>query len=378
MAKRTITLVNQTGSPVGLKLYGGIEVPASGTIDVGGGPEPLVGMDELQRSQEIYNYVDGNTLLVQINGTTLTKSESLEFLEGLSIASNYDVDTVTSPPITGDSLVFDGTNWVPSSGAGGAGSNNYVFAYDTTIQDAGAQHAEGDVILTGGASGSVDSITVNGVEIMSGSEPFDTDLNTTAANIAQNISNFTSTPNYSAISIGPVVDIFAVDSGTGPNGFVITSAATIITTTDVDMSGGTEKTSNTYAPVFFSSNGQLDGWTHNINTAAFKCNVTSQYAATVEFNVEKSGSGSPEASLVVTIDGTQIPGSHQGMDITSNNTAFSLSRTFLFNANAGQVLEVDFAANIGGGGNNVFIVPAPDPTGTSLQISATLTIRRLT
>lgn len=98
--------------------------------------------------------------------------------------------------------------------------------------------ATGTVTLTGGASGSVDDITVNGVSIMSASVPFDTDLDTTATAVAANITAHTSSPNYTAAANGAVITITAVTTGSGPNGFAVVSTATTITTTDVDMAGG--------------------------------------------------------------------------------------------------------------------------------------------
>src|SRR3990167_5916230 len=42
----------------------------------------------------------------------------------------------------------------------------------------------GSVTLTGGAAGSVDTLTVNGIDILGGSVPFNTSLNQTAADVA--------------------------------------------------------------------------------------------------------------------------------------------------------------------------------------------------
>ncbi len=103
----------------------------------------------------------------------------------------------------------------------------------------GSDVATGTVTLTGGAAGSVDDITVNSVSIMSGAEAFDTDLTETARNVATNINAHTSSPNYSATQLGVVVTIRSDVVGTGPNGYVVSSSTTIITTTDANMSGGT-------------------------------------------------------------------------------------------------------------------------------------------
>lgn len=91
----------------------------------------------------------------------------------------------------------------------------------------------GSVNLTGGGSGSVDGITVNGVEIMSGAVSFDTDLATTATAVAANINANTSSPNYTANAVGTLIRIRALVENT----FAVVSSTTTITTTDVNMSG---------------------------------------------------------------------------------------------------------------------------------------------
>ena len=98
--------------------------------------------------------------------------------------------------------------------------------------------ATGTVTLTGGAGGSVNNVTVNGVTITSGGVLFTTDLATTATAVAANITAYTSTPNYTATAVGPVITITASDAGQGPNGFVVATSTTTITATTTDMSGG--------------------------------------------------------------------------------------------------------------------------------------------
>jgi hypothetical protein len=92
--------------------------------------------------------------------------------------------------------------------------------------------ATGTVTLNSGGAGSVDGITVNSVAIMSGAESFDTDLSTTATNVASNITANTSSPNYTATADGAVITITAVTKGAATNGYVVSSSATTIATTD--------------------------------------------------------------------------------------------------------------------------------------------------
>jgi len=102
-----------------------------------------------------------------------------------------------------------------------------------------AAAATATVTLTGGAAGSVDSITVDGVNIMSGAVSFTTDLPTTAAAVASNINAHTSSPEYTAAAVGAVITISAaIGAGSDPNGYALVVTTTTITQTHTDMSGG--------------------------------------------------------------------------------------------------------------------------------------------
>jgi hypothetical protein len=83
--------------------------------------------------------------------------------------------------------------------------------------------AAGFVSLTSGTS-AVDQISVNSVNIMSGSVAYTTDLDTTATNVATNINAHTSTPNYDASAIGSIITITPKTTlGTDFNGFAVVS-----------------------------------------------------------------------------------------------------------------------------------------------------------
>lgn len=107
------------------------------------------------------------------------------------------------------------------------------------IAGAAPSAATGTVTLTGGGAGSVDSITVNGVEVLGAAVPYNTDLNTTATDVATQINSFTSSPEYTAAAVGPVITITAASGlGSNPNGFVIVVSSTTITTAKTNMGGG--------------------------------------------------------------------------------------------------------------------------------------------
>lgn len=114
-----------------------------------------------------------------------------------------------------------------------------------TITDASGAHtnevkATGSVELTGGASGSVDTITVDSVAILPAAVPFNTSLAQTAQDVADAINNGQSFPEYTAeVLSGSTITISAkLGVGTGANGLVVASTVTTITKTDTNMSGG--------------------------------------------------------------------------------------------------------------------------------------------
>lgn len=98
--------------------------------------------------------------------------------------------------------------------------------------------ATGTVTLSG-SSGSVDSITVDSVEILGAAVSFDTDLATTAAAVAAQINKYKSVPNYTASSSGAVVTIKAPRGmGALANSLTVDSTCTTLVGTDVNTSGG--------------------------------------------------------------------------------------------------------------------------------------------
>lgn len=98
--------------------------------------------------------------------------------------------------------------------------------------------ATGSVTLAG-SSGSVTNLTVNGVAIIDNPVPFNGTLSQTAADLAAEINNALSAPDYTATASGAVVTLTAVrGTGAAVNGFVVATTKTTLTSTDVNMAGG--------------------------------------------------------------------------------------------------------------------------------------------
>lgn len=175
------------------------------------------------------------TLIDADSGYTATRSGSVITITGASNVA-FDIDTSTSNV---DGGTDDQTLNIATTQAAVEDVTEVLATSSFEVTGGDVTNATGTVDLTGGASGSVDSITVNSIEVMSGAESFDTDLTTTAANVAANIQAHTSSPNYNATSSGTVVTIEAQDgTGADPNTFAVVSGATTITTSDTNMAGG--------------------------------------------------------------------------------------------------------------------------------------------
>lgn len=116
-----------------------------------------------------------------------------------------------------------------------------------TITGASLAHTEevrasGSVTLTGGASGSINTVTVDSINLIpNGAVAFNTSLTQTAADLAAAINAGQSSPEYYAESSGAVVTIYAMrGAGASANGLVVTATLTTITATYANMSGGVD------------------------------------------------------------------------------------------------------------------------------------------
>ena len=99
--------------------------------------------------------------------------------------------------------------------------------------------AAGSVTLDTGAAGSLDTLTVNGVEVMGSSTPYNGSLTQTAADVAAKCQANRSSVDYDVTAAASVITITArPGTGAASNGFVVASTATTITKTDANLAGG--------------------------------------------------------------------------------------------------------------------------------------------
>ena len=116
-----------------------------------------------------------------------------------------------------------------------------------TFTDASGAHtaevlATGSVALTGGGSGSVNTLTVNGIEIMGSATSFNASLTQTAADIATKINNNRKNLLFTAANNGSATVTLTARPGLGTlaNGWVVASTVTTITKTDTNMASGVD------------------------------------------------------------------------------------------------------------------------------------------
>ncbi len=131
---------------------------------------------------------------------------------------------------------------------------------------------------------------------------------------------------------------------------------------------------STYQGLTFNNNAELDGWTHTLSTSIFGCNQTGRYLVTVNVTLEKSTGGTAELGMRALFNAVEVAGSMVGEDLVSNNVSVSLSKTFIVNATTGQNLEIEVAST----STNVSVLPSPDPGGATADVSASITISRIT
>jgi hypothetical protein len=99
--------------------------------------------------------------------------------------------------------------------------------------------ASGTVTLATGAAGSVDTVTVNSIDILGASVPYNTSLTQTATDVAAQINRNPKNRTYVATSSGAVITLTAnAGFGTSLNGHVVTATLTTLTASYANIASG--------------------------------------------------------------------------------------------------------------------------------------------
>ena len=143
-----------------------------------------------------------------------------------SIFSNAVIDIFTgSQPTTADQAATGTKLCTVTLGSG---------AYTPETRAAGS-------ITLAGAAGSINTLTVNSIDILGGAVSFVTDLATTATAVAAQINANPKNKLFVASAANAVVTLTAVAGmGAAPNGWVVAYTATTMTATPVNMANGVD------------------------------------------------------------------------------------------------------------------------------------------
>lgn len=241
----TITLVQTQANVPAVS-----EVLATGEVTVTGGTANAGTNNIVSITVDGVNILGGDAEVLatgSFNVTGGTASPGVNMVDEILVNGvdilGAPVDWVTSNNQTATNIraQINSYNSSPNYTASGTGANVIITAA------AGSGSSPNGFVVAPGVAGDV---TVGSINNMDDGEyagvPWTTSNSTTATNIASAINTLTSSPNYTATALGPVVTISAVaGSGSGPNGFVITTVESgdVTTTHDATMDNGVSATS---------------------------------------------------------------------------------------------------------------------------------------
>lgn len=133
--------------------------------------------------------------------------------------------------------IYSGTQ--PASADAAATGTLLVTITDASGTWAAETPATGSIALTGGASGSIDNITIDSVSILDTVVPFNGSLAQTAIDLAAAINRSATNMDWEASAATTTVTLTAKPGlGTRYNGKTLTTTTTTITKTDTNPSGG--------------------------------------------------------------------------------------------------------------------------------------------
>lgn len=202
-----------------------------------------------------------STIMVAVDGIDIMSSAvtwSTSNTETASLIADAINSALTTPDYSA-TAVGETVNIVNETA--GAAANGRVVSFTlasgfTVTPDTGlvladgidptpATAASGSFTVTGGGAGVGNEVTViyiDGVEIMGGAVAHTGNNSTTAAAIVTAINGYTSSPNYTATSVGAVVTITASDAGSTVNGksINITVGGNVTVGSVQAMAGGTD------------------------------------------------------------------------------------------------------------------------------------------
>lgn len=196
-----------------------------------------------------YHYFDGS----RVTGwDAIAADVSSNNAVATAMAARIDAETAFSASAVGAVVTITaataGTPFTIAQSTinGGTVNDQTITLAETQANRAAVveQVATAQLTVTGGTNSpgvnKLSNLKVNGVEILNVAVDWATSNSATAAAIAAQINSYSSTPEYTAAAVGPVVTISAAaGTGSGPNGFVVLpTVGGNVTVSNTSMSGG--------------------------------------------------------------------------------------------------------------------------------------------
>lgn len=116
---------------------------------------------------------------------------------------------------------------------------------------------------------------------------------------------------------------------------------------------------STWQDIDFSTNVQIDGWSHTVSTADFTCNATGKYMAIVTTYYEKTAGAPSFIEFRALANAIEIPGSHSSVDLLSNNFISSASFDFIFDITTSDVFKIQMQSPLTQTRLNQHTLPEP-------------------
>ncbi|MGZ5987407.1 MAG: hypothetical protein ACXWLZ_00020 [Rhizomicrobium sp.] len=206
-----------------------------------------------------------------------------------------------------------------------------------------ATSATGSFTVSGGSASILNTfgdVTLGGVSILGAPVQHTGDNSTTAAAIAAQINAFTSAPDYTAVAVGPVVNISAAATGVAANGLlpVLTLNGDVAVTAITALAGGTVSAPSQLADLTVNGVSILaapvDWTTDNATTAAAIAASINAYASKPDYTATVIGN---KINLLAVDPGTAPNGFV---------VAPTLLRNFVITPNAGIALANGLAPGV--------------------------------
>jgi hypothetical protein len=312
--------------------YDGVRVPAwydgrarASFSVTAGGPQPAVAATgSFEVTGGTANPGVNRIVNITIDGVSLINAPVDHTGNNATTAAALATATTTHTSTPDYTASVVGTTVTITAATAGAAINGKAIIVtvggDATVGN--VQNMAGGVDAT---TSRLDSLTVDGVAIISSPVTWTTSNSNTAGLIASAINSFTSTPNYSATAVGDNVNIVAENTGTAANGkavgFTLTAGFAVSPSGGLVMAGGVDPIDAASATGSFQITGGTAGAGNQIT------NITIDGVAIISSPVAWATSNNATATAVASAINTLVSSPNYSATASGNTVTVTASNT---------------------------------------------------